>query len=58
MTVRANGSRPDVGAAFVGYGDAHGFTAVLGAAPGPHRVCAYALDTTSGGATTLGCRLV
>jgi hypothetical protein len=50
--------RPDVAAAFPGYGEAHGFAAtVAGGAPGPHRVCAYAINTGTGTANALlGCR--
>ena len=53
----ANKSRPDVGAAFRGYGSFHGFSAAIPAkGSGSHSVCAYAI-TTGGGAgnTFLGC---
>jgi subtilisin family serine protease len=53
----ADGSRPDVGAAF-GYGSAHGFSAQLGAAGGPHTVCAYAINVGAGGNVLIGCRSV
>lgn len=38
-----------------GYGANHGFGAVLQAAPGQHRICAYAINTGPGTVTTLGC---
>ena len=50
--------RPDVGAAFPAYGAAHGYDVTLGATPGNHRVCAYAIDTGAGANTELGCRTV
>jgi hypothetical protein len=53
----ANRSRPDVGAAYPGYGDAHGFSASVPATgAGNHSVCVYAI-TTGGGAGNplLGC---
>ena len=52
----ANGDRPDVGAAYPGYGDAHGFDAVLDAAGGQHQVCAYAINVDGGANRLLGCR--
>jgi hypothetical protein len=54
----ASSSRPDVGShfAYAGYGDAHGFDAVVGAGPGPQRVCAYAINRDAGANTQLGCR--
>ena len=55
----ANGPRPDIGGAFPGYGNNHGFSASLGAAPGRHNVCAYAINAAGAGTTTvLGCRSV
>ena len=40
----ANLSRPDVAAAYPGYGDLHGFSALIPATPGPHQVCAYGIN--------------
>lgn len=52
-------SRPDVAAAFPGYGPAHGFDAIIPAANGQHAVCAYALNIAGGGSTALlGCETV
>lgn len=57
---QANKSRPDVGAAFPGYGSSHGFSAAVPAiGAGRHSVCVYAI--TSGGGTgnvLLGCQTV
>ncbi len=47
--------RPDVGAAYPAYGDAHGFDRVIPASPGSHRVCAAALNVGEGTAKDLGC---
>jgi hypothetical protein len=54
----ANVSRPDVGAAYPGYGNLHGFDAVLAAAAGPHQVCAYAINVQAGANQLLSCRSV
>jgi hypothetical protein len=54
----ANVSRPDVGAAYPGYGNLHGFNAVITATPGPHQVCAYAINVKGGANQPLGCRSV
>jgi hypothetical protein len=53
----ANGSRPDVGAAFQLWGDAHGFTTTVPAPPGMHNVCVYAINT-SGSNPPLACSTV
>ena len=54
---RADAPRPDVGAAFPGYGDAHGFDATMTLAPGRHNVCAYAINVHGGNGVNpvLGC---
>jgi hypothetical protein len=55
--LRAGTSRPDVGAAFPGYGDAHGFNKLLRGVGG--RVCLYAINIGPGSNNTLfGCRTV
>jgi hypothetical protein len=53
-------TRPDVGAYFsyAGYGANHGFDGVVGAGPGAHWVCAYAINVGAGSNTSLGCRTV
>ena len=55
----ANGDRPDVAAAFPGYGSAHGFNTTIPAAAGPHQVCAYGINVGTGNSNPLlGCRTV
>jgi hypothetical protein len=57
--ITADQSRPDIGTAFPGAGNAHGFLWAGAAIPGEHRVCIYAIDTDPvGGYTALGCRMV
>jgi hypothetical protein len=57
--VTANGSRPDVGAAFPGAGNAHGWSWSASATPGEHSVCVYAIDAQDSARNTpLGCRTV
>jgi hypothetical protein len=57
--VLANGSRPDVGAAFPGAGDAHGWSYSADASPGVHTVCPFAIDVEIPTRNTpLGCRQV
>lgn len=53
----ANGVRADVVKALGVVGN-FGFSKVLALTPGEHRVTVYALDTTTGGATMLGSRVV
>jgi subtilisin family serine protease len=57
-TVPADGRRPDVGSAFDGYGDGHGFAASASASPGRRDVCVTARDDAGGPATLVGCRVV
>jgi hypothetical protein len=55
----ANSSRPDVGAAFAGYGANHGYDAVVPAKPGKHTICVYSINV--GPVSTnpqLGCKAV
>jgi uncharacterized protein with LGFP repeats len=56
--VVANGSRPDVAAAFPGAGDRHGFSSTVRTTPGAHSVCLYAMDIELTRRTALGCRSV
>ena len=56
--VTANGSRPDVGAAF-GLGSNHGFSWSTTVAPGSHTVCLYAIDVQFASRNNpLGCRTI
>lgn len=52
--IRATTSRPDVDSVY-GLGPAHGFSAVLPMAAGPHRVCAYAIDAANAPPSSIGC---
>ena len=54
----ADVSRPDVAAAYPGYGDRHGFVVQAAVSPGSHSVCVYAIDDAGGSNPTLGCRTV
>ncbi|HEX8767113.1 MAG TPA: DUF3152 domain-containing protein [Jatrophihabitans sp.] len=59
MTVWANSLRADVGRKYPAYGNYHGFSLTLNAAPGWHTVCVRALNAAGPGATLgLGCRTV
>ena len=54
----ANLSRPDVGAAHPGYGNAHGFQALVNIGSGPHTICAYGINIGAGALNgVLGCRV-
>ena len=56
---RADRSRPDVGAAYPGFGDAHGFELTVPAGNGRHRVCVYAINVGRAGENPeIGCRTV
>lgn len=56
----ADQSRPDVAAAFPGWGAAHGYSATLGhLSQGAHTVCAWAINVLAGNSNPLlGCRSV
>ena len=54
----ANRSRTDVGAAYPASGPFHGFDATFDAAPGPHTVCAYAINDGPPDHSLLGCRVL
>jgi len=58
VAVAANRPRADVGRAYPAAGNAHGFAFATALTAGPHRVCAYAIDTAGPGSTALGCRTV
>jgi uncharacterized protein YkwD len=59
VPVTADGSRPDVGKVYSGFGDNHGFSAtVSGVAAGAYPVCSYAINTGAGGTRLLGCTTV
>ncbi|MCD9623366.1 hypothetical protein [Rhabdothermincola salaria] len=52
--------RSDVGQVYPAFGPRHGFAATLGVTPGPHVLCAYAVNSpgTAGGNALLGCRRI
>jgi hypothetical protein len=56
--ITADGSRPDVGTAFPGYGSAHGFSGQVDAEATVNTVCAYGINQGPGGNALLGCRTV
>jgi hypothetical protein len=56
----ANVIRPDVGAAWLDYGNSHGFDITLPLSPGTHSLCAYGINVpgTYGANLSLGCKTV
>lgn len=55
----ADVNRPDVGAAFPGYGADHGYSGTFNVGSGSHQVCIYALNVAgAGGNALLACRTV
>jgi Mannosyl-glycoprotein endo-beta-N-acetylglucosaminidase len=55
-SVRASAARPDVAAAYPGYGAEHGFDRKIPAGPGPHTVCIAAANQGPGEHVWLGCQ--
>ncbi|MEX0790253.1 MAG: DNRLRE domain-containing protein [Actinomycetota bacterium] len=53
VALNANTYRPDVGSAYPGYGNYHGFDAVISAAPGTHNVCFYGINNAGPGTNPL-----
>jgi hypothetical protein len=56
-TVPADLARSDVARAYPGWGDPHGFSTTVRAAPGS-TICTYGIDSAGGENTTLGCKAV
>ncbi|TFD19503.1 hypothetical protein [Cryobacterium sp. TMS1-13-1] len=54
----ANVSRADVGRAYPGYGDTHGFSANLPVPGGTSKVCLYGINVQQGYNSSLGCSQV
>ena len=54
----AGEARGDIGAIFPAFGAAHGFSGVVPAPPGTHRVCAWAINIGPGGHGLIGCKVV
>ena len=57
-TVLASNSRPDVAAAYPGYGPYHGYSLTINATPGSHSVCVEGINVGPGGNTKAPCRQV
>jgi len=58
-SLTANVNRPDVGAAYPGYGNSHGFDATLATSKvGSVQVCVYLINIGSGSNQLAGCRTV
>ncbi|MEO5842596.1 MAG: S8 family serine peptidase [Acidimicrobiales bacterium] len=53
---RADRTRDDVGRAYPGYGNAHGFGATVAIAGGRHVVCVYGIDGDDDENALIGCR--
>jgi hypothetical protein len=51
--VTANAARPDVGRAYPGYGDGHGYSLTVPAKGGPNSVCVYGINVGAGGKSPL-----
>ena len=56
--LRADIPRPDIDAAFPGYGAVHGFDARIPVPSGFHQVCLYGINVGPGDNQLLGCRMV
>ncbi len=55
----ASNSRPDIAAAYPGFGAAHGFSLPVTIKAGKHTVCAFGINTGRGDTNTeLGCKSV
>ncbi|MFG6502802.1 hypothetical protein [Microbacterium sp. P05] len=54
----ANGARPDVAAAYPGWGGQHGFDTVLPASRGAHQLCLFAINVKSGETLNMTCEEV
>lgn len=58
LPLTAANHRPDVGSSFPGYGPDHGFYTAIDLPRGPHRACAYGINTGAGQNRLLGCRQI
>ncbi len=56
--LRAGETRSGLSKSYPAYGDKHGFSATLNAAPGQHNVCAYGINVGVGDNVLLGCQTV
>ncbi len=55
-SLTAEASRPDVAGILPSYGPAHGFDTEVGAGPGSHQICVYAINVGPGTNALIGCR--
>ncbi len=55
---KAGVSRPDVAAAYPGFGELHGIDTTVPLTPGSHQLCSYAINVGPGSNTLLGCQSV
>jgi hypothetical protein len=58
VEARADLDRPDVEAAYPGWGRQHGYSVPITLSPGTHSVCVYGIDVGRGGDASLGCKSV
>jgi hypothetical protein len=56
QSVRADGARADVQAAYPGQGPNHGFRASVALRPGVNQICLYGINVAGGSHTLIGCR--
>lgn len=56
--ITADGDRPDIGKAFAGYGNAHGFATTVKASAGAHSVCVYVVNVGAGSNSTIYCQTI
>lgn len=58
LAYTADQDRPDIAAAYPGYGAAHGYSASAKASPGAHTVCVYGINVGPGSNSLRGCKSV
>ncbi|MDR6690420.1 hypothetical protein J2X55_001319 [Microbacterium sp. 1154] len=58
VAYRADGARPDVGAAYPLQGPTHGFDQTMTAPVGQSSVCVYGINNGAGGNALIGCRTI
>lgn len=58
LAYAADQNRPDIAAAYPGYGSAHGYSTSVKASPGLHTVCVYGINSGPGANSLRGCKEV
>lgn len=58
LAIRADGTRNDVAAGFLGYGATRGYSGSISIGGGAHTVCVYGINVGVGNHSLLGCRVV